>query len=111
MHEPREQKPCTASDMILGLWWVSWFGFISAFLFVGICECKLEWQQRGAPFWFSLTLLLIVTCEWIVFFASDAKSKDRSPDVVRLLSMMGTLLAVKSILGVCFFVWVAPRIR
>jgi drug/metabolite transporter (DMT)-like permease len=94
-----------------GLWWISWFGIIGGFFLVGGGEYKREFDQGGAASPFSLVLLVVITLSWSVFFVVDARARNREPMVVTLLTVMGTLLAIFTLLGIFFFVQVAPRIR
>jgi hypothetical protein len=94
-----------------GLWWISWFGIWGGFLFVGGSEYKRELAQGGAASHFSVTLLTVVTLSWITFFIADAKLRAGERAVVNLLTVMGTLLAIFTLLGIVFFISIAPRIH
>lgn len=105
------KKGRSIADVALSFWWISWFGIIGGFLFVGASEFRRELSQGGAASHFCLTLLIIVTLLWIMFFVADSKVKNREPAVVNLLTVMGTILAVFTILGIFFFIAIAPRVR
>lgn len=51
-------------DLLLSVWWVSWFGIIGGFLCVGMSELKIEFS-RGADSRLSLALLVAVFVLWI----------------------------------------------
>ena len=109
MFESAEQ--CEASVNVrhfLRLWWISWFGFIGGFFMIGVGDYRRESSPARH---FSLALMVIVGILWTVFFITDAKVKTRTPEIVRLLSLMGTLLAAVTVVGIGFFVLVAPRIQ
>ena len=75
---------------------------------VGIGEYRHE-SLAGRHF--SLILMIVVGLFWTVFFIADARvSGERRKSVVNLLTLMGTFLAVVTVLGIGFFVFVAPRI-
>jgi hypothetical protein len=95
---------------ITGMWWICWFGFIGAFLWIGIDECRWEFSRKAAALPFSATLLLVIPASWVAFFVADSVSKERTPTVVRLLTIMGTVLAAVTLLAVFFFTYVAPRV-
>ena len=95
---------------VLSIWWISWFGFIGAFLFIGGGECKRELAERAAASQFSVTLLIATMLSWMVFFLADKRAPNREKAVVNLLTTMGTVLAVFTALGIFFFVDIAPRI-
>jgi len=80
---------------------------------VGIGEYRHE--SRAASH-FSITLMIVTVLLWIVFFIADDNARKRidgvaNPTVVvNLLTLTGTFLAVFTLLGVGFFVVIAPRI-
>jgi uncharacterized membrane protein YGL010W len=94
----------------LGYWWISWFGIIGGFFLVGGWECKREFDRGGAAFHFSLALLIIIAVSWVAFFVVDGNAQRREPMVVNVLTAMGTLLAIFTLLGIFFFVQIAPRV-
>lgn len=94
-----------------GLWWISWFGIIGGFFIVGVGECKREFDDGSAASHFSLALLTIIGFSWSAFFVVDGKARKREPAVVDVLTAMGTLLAIFTLLGIFFFVQIAPRVR
>jgi hypothetical protein len=97
----------------LGLWWISWFGVIGGFLMVGIGEYR---HESPAASHFSITLMIVTVVLWIVFFVADGKARKRIDGegngavIVDLLTLTGTFLAVFTLLGVGFFVVIAPRV-
>jgi len=97
----------------LGLWWISWIGIIGGFLMVGIGENRYESRAASQ---FSMTLMIVTVLLWIVFFIADDKARKRidgegnTAVVVDLLTLTGTFLAVFTLLGLGFFVVIAPRI-
>ena len=97
----------------LGLWWVSWFGIIGGFLIVGIGGYR---HESSAASHFSITLMIVTVLLWIVFFIADDKARKtidgegNTAVVVDLLTLTGTFLAVFTLLGVSFFVVIAPRV-
>jgi hypothetical protein len=102
--------------LLLSFWWISWFGILAAFLFIGGQEFRRESSQGAAASQFSLMLLIIISLSWILFFAADAKTRkrvdgERNKQAVDLLTMTGTILAIFTILGIAFFVDIAPRVQ
>ena len=65
---------------------------------------------------FSLTLMAVTVLLWITFFAADHKFRrridveDKRTVLVDLLTLMGTSIAVFTLLGIGFLVFVAPRV-
>ena len=65
---------------------------------------------------FSITLMIVTVLLWIVFFIADDKARKtidgegNTAVVVDLLTLTGTFLAVFTLLGVGFFVVIAPRV-
>jgi hypothetical protein len=98
----------------LGIWWISWFGIIGGFLMVGVGQFKYESPAASN---FSLALMIVTIGAWLVFFVADHKIRRRidgdenTAAIVDLLSLTGTLLAAFTLLGIGFFVSVAPRLR
>jgi hypothetical protein len=97
----------------LGLWWISWFGIIGGFLMVGIGEFRHESPTASHC---SIVLMAVTFLLWTVFFIAEYRARKRIEGeanvtvVVDLLTMTGTFLAVFTVLGIGFFVVVAPRI-
>ena len=97
----------------LGYWWISWFGILGGFFVVGVSEYT---HESPAARHFSLILMIVIGLFWIVFFVADAKAGEkadgegRSELLVDLLTLMGTFLAAFTLLGIGFFVFVAPRV-
>src|SRR4051812_27699870 len=99
------------ADVLLGIWWVSWFGIIGGFLSVSVPEYKNELLGGSAAAPFSLTLLIVIVGAWIAFFTVDYKHKSRSSEVVNLLTVMGSTLAVFTIVALLYFVKIAPHLQ
>jgi drug/metabolite transporter (DMT)-like permease len=96
----------------LGLWWISWFGIIGGFLMVGVGGYK---HESPAASHFSIILMIVTALLWVVFFIADDKARKRIREgettvVVDLLTLTGTFLAVFTLLGLGFFVFIAPRV-
>jgi hypothetical protein len=97
----------------LGLWWIGWFGIIVGFLMVGIGDYR---HESAAASHFSIVLMIVTVLLWIVFFMADDRARKRingeanASVVVDLLTITGTFLAVFTLLGICFFVVIAPRV-
>jgi hypothetical protein len=106
-----ERKTGAIWEKLLGVWWISWFGIIGGFLFVGVQEFRFEVSQGGAGTPFSLALLIIIVLSWVVFYIAASKFEAQWPIVWRLFTTAGTILAVVTILGIYFFVHIAPRMR
>src|SRR5215475_4437807 len=98
----------------LGLWCVSWIGIISGFLMVGVFDFSHESTKASS---FFLALMTVTSGAWIVFFVADSKIRKRIDGeknwaaMVDLLTLTGTLLAAFTLLGIGFFVYVAPNLR
>jgi hypothetical protein len=98
----------------LGTWWICWFGIIGGFLMVGVGEFR---YQSASASHFSLALIIVTMAAWLIFFVADDKIRKRIDGdenraaVVDLLSLTGTLLAAFTLLGIGFFVSIAPRLR
>src|ERR1700739_4780259 len=96
------QKRTSLAALLLFIWWVSWFGIIGGFLYVGVSQVRFE-LSRGAVSRPSLALLVAIPLLWICFFIADSNTNERTPKVVKLLTIAGTLLAAFSVLGIWFF--------
>jgi hypothetical protein len=103
---------------LLSLWWISWFGIIGAFLATGAMEYRyMSSAQTGAIPGFSLTLLIVTTVLWVVFYAANETVRRRVDGetnkqvVVELLTLAGTFLAIFTLIGTFFFIYIAPRLR
>ena len=105
------------NGVLLGIWWISWFGIIGAFLWVGVFEYRVILSLRHGPSSFCLRLLLITSLMWVTFFVVDDKARKRVDGdknrqvVVALLTFAGTILAVFTLLGIFFFSYIAPRLQ
>lgn len=81
---------------------------------VGVGEYRYESASASH---FSLALIIVTTGAWLIFFIADHKIRKRihgeenRAAFVDLLTLLGTLLAVFTLLGIGFFVAIAPRIR
>lgn len=80
---------------------------------VGIGESR---HESAAVSHFSIILMIVTVLLWIVFFIADDTTRKRINDeanatvVVDLLTITGTFLAVFTLLGIGFFVVIAPRV-
>ena len=97
------QKRTFFVDLLLSAWWVSWFGFIGGFLYVGVSELAIEFS-RGAVSLTALSLLVVVPLSWLCFFIADSRAKERTPKVITALTIAGTSLAACTLFGIWFFV-------
>jgi len=81
---------------------------------VGIGEYR---HESPAASHFSITLIIVTVLLWIVFFIMDDKARKRIDGegnktvIVNLLTLSGTFLAVFTLLGIGFFVVIAPRVQ
>src|SRR5439155_17123168 len=97
----------------LRLGWVSCFAIIKGIFMVAI---RMYRHDSPAASHFSITLMIVTVLLWIVFFIADDMARKRidgegnTAVVVDLLTLTGTFLAVFTLLGVCFFVVIAPRV-
>ena len=113
--EPTERERTVGT--LLGVWWISWFGIIGGFLLVGVWEYRSISSQGGALPRFSLTLLIVTSLLWAVFYAVDGKARaavegaKNEQVVVHLLTMAGTFLAIITLLEILFFIYIAPRVQ
>lgn len=100
-----------AREKWAGIWWISWFGIIGGFLIVEVSESNWEIAKQAPSSHFSLILLIVIFLSWVAFYVAAFRF-DREWQVVwRLLTLMGTILAAITLLGIYFFVAVAPRLR
>jgi hypothetical protein len=99
---------------LLGLWWISWFGVISAFLLVGY---ELLSFVDGRAAYSSILLFAVTVFLWIMFYIVTEKlgakmPRDRNWHAFTLVSTLaGTILAIFTLLGIAFFVYAAPHIH
>ncbi len=93
----------------VGFWWISWFGILGGFFMVGVGEYR---HESPTARYFSLILMIVIGFFWVIFFVADTRfdGGERTKSVVDLLTLMGTFLAVFSLLGIGFFVVIAPRV-
>ena len=103
---------------LLGIWWITWFGILGAFLFVAVAEHSYMSSSRGASASrYSVTLVIVTILLWALFYFADArvrrkvKEEESRSVVVGLLTLTGTCLAIFTLLGIFFFIYVAPRLR
>ena len=81
---------------------------------VGVADLRYESTTASH---FSLALMIVTIGAWLVFFVADGKirsridSEENRAAIVDLLTLTGTLLAVFTLLGIGFFVSIAPRLR
>jgi len=80
---------------------------------VGIGEYR---DESPAASHFSIILIIVTVLLWTVFFIVDDKVRKRIDGegnktvIVDLLTLTGTFLAVFTLLGIGFFVVIAPRV-
>lgn len=99
-------------ERVLGLWWISWFGVIGSFIYVAGVEYRREYSESSPALAFSTLLVTATLTSWALFFICDNKLRGpRDAMVVRLLTVIGTINAVLSLLGVFYFVMIAPRVQ
>jgi hypothetical protein len=93
------------------MWWISWFGFIAAFLSVGFWQFQISWSDGRRLPRFSLVLLCAIPALWIVFYFVEANARDRAVGakdesvVPELLTMAGTFLVLITLGGIFFFIY------
>jgi hypothetical protein len=107
-----------AKDILLSIWWISWIGIICAFLYVGVWEYRnISVVQGGASHRFSLTLLIVTSLLWVAFYAVEEKAREKVDGakneqvVVSLLTVAGTFLAIFTLMGISYFIYIAPRVH
>jgi len=104
-------------DVFLWLWWISWFGLIGAFLFVGFWEYRVTSSVGSSVSHFCLMLLTITILLWALFFALDNKARAKTDSdknwksLVILSTLAGTILAIYTLVGIFFFIYIAPRVH
>jgi hypothetical protein len=103
--------------MLLSVWWVSWLAIIASFFLIGVWEhWYISSRRRGASN-FSLTLLIVSSLLWVLFYTVEYKARRRVDGaqnkkvVVELLTLTGTVLAIFTLLEIFFFIYIAPRIQ
>ncbi|MBV9887888.1 MAG: hypothetical protein JO119_15180 [Acidobacteria bacterium] len=110
--KPTERERITGT--LLGVWWISWFGIITGFLLVGY---KLLSFAHGRAAYFSILLLTITVLLWILFYVVTEKLRAKMPRdknwhaSTHVSTLAGTILAIFTLLGIVFFIYVAPYIR
>jgi hypothetical protein len=104
-------------QLLRSVWWISWFGIIFSFFLVAFWEHRYISSQGGISSRFSVALLIVTSLLWVLFFATEEKARDwvegaKSKIVVaELLTLAGTILAIFTLLGIFYFIYVAPRIQ
>src|ERR671930_1521938 len=71
MSEGEGQPHDERSGRLLGLWWISWFGVIIAFIYVAVTECRRELSVGSPALTFSATAVIGVLGSWAAFFVSE----------------------------------------
>src|ERR1700677_786980 len=100
-----------ATDILVGLWWISWFGIIGGFLMVGVWVYRNISPPGSALRLFCLALLIVTILMWGVFYAVEEKARAKVDGVrndqvvVHLLTMTGTFLAIISLMEILFFIY------
>lgn len=93
--------------VLLWLWVMSWFGFIGAFLTVGVWEYRIAASQGSHVSRYCLTLLIVTLLLWVFFFAIDNKARRKRIGAPSLFSVLaGTILAIHTLTGIFFFVYI-----
>ena len=110
LHRSMSRRIRLFADLLLSLWWISWFGILGPFLWLGGWSFKIQ-ISNGSPTRLPAVILLVVPLLWISFFVADSKVEDRNLRAMMLLTITGTLLAVLSLAGIWYFVSVAPRVH
>lgn len=100
-----------ASGRLPGLWWISWFGVIAAFLYIAGIECRREFSAGSPALVFSTAAVIAVLASWTAFFLSESRAPRRDASVANLLTAMGTIIAGMSLLLIFYFVAIAPRVQ
>jgi len=81
---------------------------------VGVFNFRYESTKASH---FSLALMTVTMGAGIVFFAADSKIRKKIDGeknwaaMIDLLTLTGTLLAAFTLLGIGFFIYVAPHLR
>ena len=115
-----------AKDIVLSIWWISWFGLIGGFLWVGVWEYRIAQSIGSGVSHFCLALLIVTILLWAFFFVLDSKARggfdtqknwralDTQKDwqaLVLLSTLAGTILAIYTTAGILFFIYIAPRVH
>lgn len=98
------------TDLLLSLWRLSWFGIIGGFLFVAVAELRHESPHGGGVAHFTVALLIVVILSWITYFVARSRLRTGDPLIARLLTVMGSLLALFTLLATYFLVTIASRL-
>jgi hypothetical protein len=106
-----------AKETLLSLWWISWFGIIGGFLWVGVWEYRIISPQRGVSPRFSLTLLIVTSLLWVVFYAVEAKARARVDGAKKQAGSCRPTHTGRNVscnitlMGILFFIYIAPRVQ
>jgi low temperature requirement protein LtrA len=106
-----------AKSILLGIWWISWFGIITGFVIVGVWEYRNIPPKVGTPLHFFLSFLIVTILLWVVFYVACEKAWAKVDGaknyqvIADLLTMAGTFLAIVTIMGILFFLYIAPRVQ
>jgi hypothetical protein len=98
------------TDLLLSLWRLSWFGIIGGFLFVAVAELRHESPRGGGVAHFTVALLIVVVLSWITYFVARTRLRPSDPMIARLLTVMGSVLALFTLLATYFLVTIASRL-
>jgi hypothetical protein len=107
-----------AKEIFLSLWIISWFAFIGAFLWVGTWEFRIALSAGSDARYFCLVLLTTTILLWILLFAAESKAARGGADTEKawraymlLFTVAGTILAIHTLEGILFFIYIAPRVH
>jgi hypothetical protein len=104
-------------DGLLWVWFMCWWGIFGGFLGVGFSGYSDLTPGERRPSQFSLALLIITTFLWVILFVADGKIRAgiegrKSRHAFGSYFMLtGTILAIFTLLGIFFLVYIAPRIQ
>lgn len=93
-----------AKDVLLWLWFLSWFAFLGAFLYIGVWEYRIAASLGRHASRDCLVLLIVTVFLWILFFAVHTRARSN-----RFSLVVGTVLAVFTLAGIFFFAYIAPN--
>jgi hypothetical protein len=105
------------SDIFLSVWFLCWLGIIMGFIFLFFSEYRTVSSISSAGAHFSLALFVTTALLWVLYFACDHKARAKVESTadwksLTLLSILaGSILAIYTLMGIAFFVFVAPRVR
>jgi amino acid transporter len=90
---------------------------VRAFLLVGVLEYRIGLSTRSGASHFSLLLLIVTVLLWVLFFVLDGKVRGKAhrdnnwQAIVLLSTLAGTILAILTLVGIFFFIYIAPRVH